>query len=285
MQQNDVKYLVFDIESVADEDLIKEVLYPNESITPREAREKYTAELLETKNTDFIPYTFQFPVTLAMALIDEDFNIISLPVLTFEKEGPGKLAEYFWRGWEKYLCPTLVSFNGKGFDIPMLEHMAFRYGISIPKWMVQTAVGNRITFGGGSGNARNRFNTTHHIDVMEQISNYHPFCGGMNLAAKSIGYPGKMETNGQEVQAMFDQKRFQDIHDYCRCDVLDTYFLFLRLLTISGRIQNESELVTLARERIEQEASERPIYNQYLEAWSRRRGTAALDEYCRRVQQ
>ena len=75
-QNNDVKYLVFDIETVADEDLIKEVKYPHDQITPREARKKFTDELIKKKDDDFIPYTFQFPVTLAMALVREDFTIV-----------------------------------------------------------------------------------------------------------------------------------------------------------------------------------------------------------------
>ena len=287
-QNNDVKYLVFDIETVADEDLIKEVKYPHDQITPREARKKFTDELIKKKDDDFIPYTFQFPVTLAMALVREDFTIVDLPVLTFEDGGPGKLTDFFWRGWEKkYKCPTLVTFNGKGFDLPVMEHMAFRYGIPIPGWMkYETYSGGRISLGGSaSANPRNRYNTVSHIDVMEILSNFRSYTGGMNLAAKGIGCPGKMETNGQEVQEMFDQKRFAEIHDYCHCDVLDTYFLFLRIMTLSGCIDNESSLVDLARRRIKQEAAHHPIYNTYLEAWSRSRGTRALDEYCRQVQQ
>lgn len=287
-QNSEVKYLVFDIETVADEDLIKEVKYPHEQITPREARKKYTDELIEKKDDDFIPHTFQFPVTLAMAKLRGDFTIVDLPVLTFEQGGPGKLVESFWRGWEKYQCPTLVTFNGKGFDLPVMEHMAFRYGIPIPGWMTsKMSFDGRIILGGTSENPRYRYNALSHIDVMEILSNFRSYVGGMNLAAKGIGCPGKIETNGQEVQEMFDQKRFAEIHDYCRCDVLDTYFLFLRIMTLSGCIADESALVELARERIRQEAANHPIYNTYLEAWRRSQslGTQALEEYCRQVQQ
>ncbi|MBO7678480.1 MAG: hypothetical protein J6S75_02295 [Thermoguttaceae bacterium] len=211
-QNSEVKYLVFDIETVADEDLIKEVKYPHEQITPHEAFEKFTAELVKKKDDDFIPYPFQFPVTLAMAKVRGDFTIVDLPVLTFEKGGPGKLVESFWIGWEKYQCPTLVTFNGKGFDLPVMEHMAFRYGIPIPEWMKsKTSYDGRIVLGGTSDNPRYRFNTASHIDVMEILSNFHPYFGGMNLAAKAIGCPGKIETNGQEVKEMFDQKRFTEI--------------------------------------------------------------------------
>ena len=58
-------------------------------------------------------------------------------------------------------------------------------------------------------------------------------------------------------------------------------------MTLSGCVADEDRLVELARDRIKQEAAEHPIYNTYLEAWSRSRsrGTRALDEYCRQVQQ
>ena len=52
--------------------------------------------------------------------------------------------------------------------------------------------------------------------------------GGLNLVANLLGKPGKMDVQGDMVQDMYNAGRLADINDYCRCDVLDTYFVFLR---------------------------------------------------------
>jgi len=95
------------------------------------------------------------------------------------------------------------------------------------------------------------------------------FNGGLNLAANLLGKPGKMETQGFMVQDMFDAGKLSEINDYCRCDVLDTYFVFLRTMVLVGNLSlaREQELVKDARNWIEQQSETTPIYRQYLENW------------------
>ena len=64
--------LIFDIESAADGDLIAKIRYSGEKLTPTEAVERYRAELLEHNGKDFIPYTFQLPVSLVVATVADD---------------------------------------------------------------------------------------------------------------------------------------------------------------------------------------------------------------------
>ena len=140
------------------------------------------------------------------------------------------ITENFWRGWEKYHRPTLVSFNGRGFDLPLLELAAFRYGLSLPGWFQAT--------GKSFEQPRNRYNTTAHIDLCELLTNFGStrFNGGLNLAANLLGKPGKMDVQGDMVQDMYDAGRLAEINDYCRCDVLDTYFVFLRTRVLLGQL-------------------------------------------------
>ena len=65
--------LVFDIESAADGDLISKIRYPGEKFSPTEAIEQYRSELLEQNGKDFIPYTFQLPVSLVVATTADDY--------------------------------------------------------------------------------------------------------------------------------------------------------------------------------------------------------------------
>ena len=74
---------------------------------------------------------------------------------------------------------------------------------------------------------------------------------------------------GFMVQDMFDAGQMQEIDDYCRCDVLDTYFVFLRTMVLIGEIdlKREQDLVQHAKEWLIAGIPQRPIYQQYLDAW------------------
>ena len=68
-----IRYLVFDIESVADAPLVAKLRYPGQSLAPAEAVSRYRAELLEKFESDFIPYTFQVPVSVAVGKVVPTF--------------------------------------------------------------------------------------------------------------------------------------------------------------------------------------------------------------------
>ena len=127
---NSIRYLVFDIETVADAPLVAKLRFAGESIEPAEAVRRYRAELMAKYDNDFIPYTFQLPITVAVGKVTADFRLANVVVLDEPQFRPHVMTENFWRGWEHYHRPTLVSFNGRGFDLPLLELAAFRYGLS-----------------------------------------------------------------------------------------------------------------------------------------------------------
>jgi predicted PolB exonuclease-like 3'-5' exonuclease len=255
-------YFVFDIESVADAQLISKVHFGCE-VPPENAIRKYRDELLEKNDSDFIPYTFQIPVSVVIGKVTEDFSLIDIVVLDEPQYRPHEICNKFWRGWSAYKQPTLVSFNGRGFDIPMLELAAFRYGISIPAWFSMEAK----TF----EQPRNRYNIKTHIDLCDILTNYGAarFNGGLNLSASILGKPGKMSTQGYMVQDIYDAGELAKINDYCRCDVLDTYFIFLRVMVMTGKLslQDEQILVKKTKTWLETQAENNPAYSQYLNSW------------------
>jgi 3'-5' exonuclease len=176
---------------------------------------------------------------------------------------PPVIVEHFWRGWEKYKRPTLVSFNGRSFDIPLLELSAFRFGLSIPGWFNLEAK----TF----EQHRNRYNLDAHFDLQELLTNFGSsrFTGGLNLAANLLGKPGKMEVEGHMVQDMFEAGKLAEINDYCRCDVLDTYFVFLRTRVLLGEITlaDEQQLISGAKQWLTDKAATVAAFAQYLKRW------------------
>ena len=266
---DDVRYLVFDIESVADSRLIADIRHPGEDITPEEALRIYRDELMEKKGTDFVPYTFQVPVSLALAKVGGDYSLHDLKVLRVEDGGPKGICEKFWKGWLHYKKPAFVTFNGRGFDIPLMELTAFRYGVPISEWL---ALGARAY-----EQPRNRFNLTNHFDLCDFLTNNGAvmFSSGLNIASKLIRKPGKIDTKGEMVQDMYDAGEIAPIHDYCRCDVLDTYFVFLRTMLLCGRItaEREAELTAQVKEFLLQRVEELPVYQLYLDAWARQEAT------------
>jgi len=263
MASAEVRYLVFDVESVADPALVSSLRYPGEGLDGHEAVTRYRAELMEKHGSDFIPYTFQLPVSVAIGKLGRDFRLIDLVVLDEPEFRPHIITDHFWRGWEAYRRPTWVSFNGRGFDLPLLELSAFRFGLDLSNWFQTTSK----TY----DQPRNRFNTQSHIDLCELLTNFGAtrFTGGLNLAANLLGKPGKMDVQGDMVQDMFDAGRLAEINDYCRCDVLDTYFVFLRTRVVLGQLSLEQEQQIIAETRtwLEERAESQRAYAMYLEKW------------------
>ncbi len=100
--------------------LVAKLRYPGQSLAPAEGVRRYRAELMEKFESDFIPYTFQIPISVAVGKVAADFRLVDVVVLDEPQFRPHVITENFWRGWEKYHRPTLVSFNGRGFDLPLL---------------------------------------------------------------------------------------------------------------------------------------------------------------------
>ena len=257
----DVAYLVFDIESVVDKQLVADIKYPGENLTAAEALSRFTDERLAETGSDFIPSSLHIPASIAVAKVSSDFSLIDLVGLDEPQFRPEVMTEKFWKGWELYQQPTLVTFNGRAFDIPVLELAAFRYGISLPRWFAES--------GRSYEQPRNRFNSRSHIDLMELLTNFGAcrLHGGLNLAARILKKPGKMDVTGADVQTLFEEGRLAEIYDYCRCDVLDTYFVFLRTRLLLGQIDRfqEKELVNSACQWIGDNVSSSKILTNYLQ--------------------
>jgi len=263
MSKQDTAYFVFDIESVADGGLVSKLKYPGENLAPAAAIAKFRAELLAENGKDFIPYTYQLPISLVIAKLSRDFQLLDLVALDEKESRPHELVRLFWDGWRKYNRPTLITFNGRGFDLPLLELCAFRYGVSIPDWFAEDAR--------NYDQPRYRYNMAAHFDLHEWLTNNGAsrFHGGLSLAANLIGKPGKMEVAGHMVQDLWDSGKATEIHDYCRGDVLDTYFIFLRSRVLAGDIDLKTEhaLIESARGWIEEQSRESPGLARYLAAW------------------
>lgn len=258
-------YLIFDTEAVADGELISKIRYPRENLQPADAIARYRQELVAERGDgkDFIPHTFMLPISVAIGKVDAAFRLTDLTVLDAPAYRPHVITKKFWQGWMHYGRPTLVTFNGRGYDLPLMELAAFRYGISLPGWFNY----DDKSF----DQARNRFNMGAHIDLHDLISNYGAarLVGGLNLLANLIGKPGKSGVDGSQVQDMYLAGKAQEINDYCRCDVLDTYFVFLRMQVLLGKLklEDEQKLVGETHDWLQQQEASSAAYAHYLSHW------------------
>jgi predicted PolB exonuclease-like 3'-5' exonuclease len=258
-----VSYLIFDVETVADGDLIRRVRYSDTELSAAEAITRYRDELMEQKGKDVIPVTFMLPISVAIAKVKSDFRLDDLTVLDAPEYRPAEIARRFWQGWRHYGRPAFVTFNGRGYDLPVLELAAYRYGLALPEWFNVEARSFE--------QSRNRYNTTAHIDLMDLISNFSAVrvVGGLNLLANLIGKPGKTGIDGSMIQDMYDAGEVESINDYCRCDVLDTYFVFLRTRVLLGQLplDEEQQIVGETKAWLEEQCKSSPAYTHYLEHW------------------
>jgi predicted PolB exonuclease-like 3'-5' exonuclease len=220
-------YAIFDIETRVDKALLNATLYPEAGLSDEDAFQKHSAELVEEYGRDFVSIPFHVPISIAVGATDQRHRLLKVETLgkggewTQERE----LVDDFWTRAEAF-PGCLVSFNGRGFDLPVLKLQALKYGIAIPRHL-ETKYG-----------ARYRFQTDHHLDLQEFLTN-NGACrirGGLDVLLRLCGFDGK-GMRGADVQAFYEAGRMDEINAYCRRDVVSTYQLFLRVQVMRGKLR------------------------------------------------
>jgi hypothetical protein len=247
-------FLVVDTESVPDGRLLSLVRYPDLEPADAIARAQDDARARSPTGSDFLPVSFQVPVAACVLRVGADFGLQAITCLDAPYFRPREIVKKFWLGISCYKA-KLVTFNGRGFDMPLLELAAFRYGFSGRDYFL---------------NSRNRFNG--HVDLYDWLTNFGAcrLAGGLDLLSKLLGKPGKMELAGDQVYALHQAGKYQEINDYCLCDTLDTYFVFLRTRVLTGdlTLEQESDLTEQAKQFLHAKCSDFPTLERYLENWS-----------------
>ena len=251
------KYLVYDIETVTDKTLLNKVLYANQGLSDQEAYQRHLSELSEIDRT-FVNPSFHMPVSLAAIAVAENLEITKIGLFGGAKRTPGTIVKSFWETYREKK-PILVDFNGKGFDLRVLELWAYRCGIPLPKEHFSK-------FG-----IRHRFSDEKHLDLHELLTNYGAirYAGGLNLFSKVLGKPGKTSTKGEMVQEIYESGDLFRIDDYCLSDAMDTYFVFLRVQVLMEQLtlSRERELVDAAKLKIEEHSAKEGTFKDYLAAF------------------
>ncbi len=239
---------VFDIESVPDVELLKEVYhYEGDAIN---VSKQAFANQKELSGSEFLPLCFHKIVSIASVLADDFGNFIK--VGHFAKHASIEdreqiLLEEFSSFLNKQ-NPRLVSFNGRGYDMPLIAIRSLKYNINLHGYY---EVDNTQCGKNKWENYRQRYSERFHLDLYDTLGNYGANRSlSLDVLCKMSGIMGKYDVDGSQVyEIIFKEQNLEKVDFYCQSDVLNTYWLFLKFELTKGMLQLNDYLSNLSKMR------------------------------------
>lgn len=251
--------LVFDIETVPDVELGRRV-FGLEGLADAQVAEAMFAQARQRSGSEFLPHEQHRIVAISCVLRQAD----SLRVWSLGDLGSGEaeLVQRFFDGIERY-TPDLVSWNGGGFDLPVLHYRALKHGIVARRYW-ETGHGDSSF---KWNNYLSRFHERH-TDLMDVLSGYQPRAKASLMdMAYLLGLPGKLGFSGAEVWPAYAAGDLEGIRRYCETDVLNTWLVYLRFEHMRGRIDPTELAAEEQRVRELLADSTEPHFAEFLAAW------------------
>ena len=253
--------LVFDLETIPDVAGIRRVYDIGAGVADAGVLDWFSQQRRAATGNDFMPIHLQQVVAIGCALRDEH----GLRVWSVGEPGDAEpeLIRRFFDGIEKY-TPQLVSWNGGGFDLPVLNHRALIHGITASRYWDWGDDDKEFKF----NNYLSRFHTRH-LDLMDVMAQFQVRASaGLDAVARLSGFPGKLGMDGSEVASAIAAGRIADVRAYCECDALNTYLVYQRFRLMRGEIDagEYAREISLVRERLG--ASEAAHWREFIAKWS-----------------
>lgn len=252
--------LVFDIETVPDVRAIRLVHEVPAEMPDGEVAAWFGQQRRAATGSDFAPLYMQKVVAIGCAVRDGSrFKISSVGEI--DDDEPELLRRFF--ELVDRLTPQLVSWNGGGFDLPVLHHRALVHGVTAAKYWDWGDDDRDFRY----NNYLSRYHTRH-IDLMDVLAAYQPRASApLDAMARLCGFPGKLGMEGSAVAGAVAEGRLAEVRSYCETDVLNTYLLYQRFRLMRGEIVAAEYAAELSfiRERIA--AYDAPHWRAYLAAW------------------
>lgn len=251
---------VFDIETIPDVELGRRI-YGLDELSDKEVGYVMQAKRREAVGTEFLSYEQQRIVAISVALRTRDvFKVWSLG----EPGAPeAEIIQRFFDGIDKY-TPDLVSWNGGGFDLPVLHYRALRHGIAAPRYWEAGDEDQAFRY----NNYLNRYHSRH-LDLMDVLSSYQARARvSLQAAAMLLGLPGKLGMSGDKVWDAYLDGQIDAIRNYCETDVLNTFLIFLRFELMRGRLLREEYVTEVASVRESLELQPKAHLQEFLAAWT-----------------
>jgi predicted PolB exonuclease-like 3'-5' exonuclease len=252
--------LVFDIEAVPDTEGLRRIHNLGPELAARDIAEMAFQSRRQAVGSDFLQLHLQKVVAISCALRDkEDFRVWSLGSVA---DSEADLIRRFFEGIEKY-SPQLVSWNGGGFDLPVLHYRSLVHGIVARRYWDLGEDDRDFKW----NNYLSRYHTRH-LDLMDILALYQPRANApLDELAKLMGYPGKLGMDGSQVWRAFQAGEIAAIRNYCETDVVNTYLVYLRFQLMRGILDNEQYQRECELVRFTLSKSSEPHWQEFTSHW------------------
>jgi predicted PolB exonuclease-like 3'-5' exonuclease len=251
--------LVFDIETVPDVELGRRILNLEGLSDAAVASAMYTVQR-QKSGSEFLPLEQHRVVAISCVLrTREQLQVWSLGDL---QSSEAELITRFFEGIEKY-SPDLVSWNGSGFDLPVLHYRALKAGVRAPRYWETGEEDTSFRY----NNYLSRYHWRH-LDLMDVLASFQVRArASLADVAALLGLPGKLGFAGDKVWGAVQAGQLAAVRNYCETDVLNTYLVLLRFEQFRGRLDPDSYRQELQRLRDWLGASTEAHHQQFLAAW------------------
>jgi predicted PolB exonuclease-like 3'-5' exonuclease len=252
--------LVFDIETVPDVELGRE-LYGLQGLDDAAVAKAMFSQQRASSGGEFLPHLQQRVVAISCVLRARDqLRVWSLGDLN---SGEPELLARFFDGIEKYL-PDLVSWNGGGFDLPVLHYRSLKAGIQAPHYWETGDEDTAFRY----NNYLSRYHWRH-LDLMDVLAGFQPRARAkLTDVAALLGFPGKLGLAGDQVWDAYLAGELEAVRRYCEVDALNTYLIYLRFQLLRARLDRAGLEAELERLRTLLRASGEPHHAEFLKAWA-----------------
>lgn len=252
--------LVFDIETIPDVDSGRR-LYDLAGLGDEDvAKVMFHKRREQTGESEFLRHHLHRVVAISAVLRHGD--TLKVWSLGEPDAGEAELVRRFFDGIDKF-APTLVSWNGGGFDLPVLHYRALLHGIPAPRYWDCGDGDKEFKW----NNYLNRFHMRH-TDLMDVLSGYQGRAvAPLDEIAVMLGLPGKLGMDGSRVWDAYRAGGIREIRDYCETDVLNTYLVYLRWELLRGNLDEVGYAREQRRVRDFLRAEDKVHFRAFLEAW------------------
>ena len=256
--------LVFDIESIPDVDGLRALRATGADLSDEHVHAEWVAERKEKGQSDFMPLYLQRVLVISCVFR----NAEGLRIHSFvDKDGQseGRVIQSFFQAVEKHV-PQLVSWNGGGFDLPVLHYRGLRHGLEANKYWDMGEDDREFKWNNYIGRYHMR-----HLDLMDLLAVYSPKNNApLDAMAKLCGFPGKLGMDGSQVYAQYLAGQTDAIRRYCETDVMNTYLMYCRFQKMRGGFtpdEYERE-IAYVKETLGGLAPGESHWQEYLAAWN-----------------
>jgi len=254
--------LVFDIETIPDAEAGRKLYDMGDDIDPVDITKAMNFLQLQKTGGEFQPLHLHKIVQISVALYKHpsEFKLWSLGTSNTDES---ELLTRFFQGMEQY-TPQLVSWNGMGFDMPVIRYRSLLHGIT-----------SRLYWESGNEDSNFKWNNylnryhERHLDLADVLANFSGRMSKLNEVSVLLGLPGKIGVGAENVWKSFYNGEMTEISNYCEIDVLNTFLIFLRFQLIRNELSEKEYQSSVAMVANYIENSNEKHLEYFLQEWKK----------------